>query len=738
MPLRFIASVASLAPLAPLALSTSKTQETEYSTNAICRQNNCINPVFPGLSDLEQLEAFQWQCTSSSDVRSYLTFCKDAVNYDAAIPSPSSNTTLQSLVQAQDTAAVTAYFYHLSGMNLEANKNRHPEDSDNDCIRETWKLICHTYFPKAEAGCTPGTASTYMRPCKNACESYVDACQVHCCDESARCVFEANVMLADGSLKTETAYVDQEGPSATCTGAATRSAGGAGVSLLTALLSSVVLPGSVDSLPTLRSVGVVSSLAVVATMLQGCDFLDAMGHSTANWEDKPSYYTNFQYIPPGKDESQAVLNSCSVTGLDPALQCNGNGVCRAFNTSGASAVVDFCECYRDWADPECRTKRKSQYKAFMLSLFGGIFGLDRFYLGEYYSAFGKISTLGGLGLWWIWDLVRIGSAPVYAADYRLAADLPHSLYVFMVCVVFSVLGWLVFSYYGANVAKKKRMKNMLLEAEDEFFRTRSATVEINAMDKVGQPGKSSYGTLVPVWDINRKIMQQARQMEQLSAPFPGQAGAGVPPGGLGAGSVPAGASYAASLQRSASHASGAAGAATMSMAAPGRAAAAAGATATGPAAGADNAAEAALRARMAAQAAAPSKAMAPGGPQPMGAALQPQAQRPGAYPPASASMQSGGQPGGALGPFGNAPAGQFASPQPGPSAFGAQGVPGGAGMAPAAGGPAGAPAWTAMPGMGSYPGGLPPGSASSLYYPVGQDGMAGVRPAPLGANIKVV
>ena len=37
--------------------------------------------------------------------------------------------------------------------------------------------------------------------------------------------------------------------------------------------------------------------------------------------------------------------------------------------------------------------------------------------------------LGGCGIWWVLDIIRIGSAPVYAHEYRLAADLPHWAFV---------------------------------------------------------------------------------------------------------------------------------------------------------------------------------------------------------------------------------------------------------------------------------------------------------------------
>lgn len=50
---------------------------------------------------------------------------------------------------------------------------------------------------------------------------------------------------------------------------------------------------------------------------------------------------------------------------------------------------------------------KSLFLAIILSLFAGLFGADRFYLGKTRSALLKLFLLGGLGLWWIFDLVQI-------------------------------------------------------------------------------------------------------------------------------------------------------------------------------------------------------------------------------------------------------------------------------------------------------------------------------------------
>eukprot|EP00438_Fugacium_kawagutii_P029841 Skav200967 [mRNA] locus=scaffold448:579771:582853:- [translate_table: standard] len=44
------------------ALVTSEAVVDRFSTNAICRQHNCVNPIFPGLQDLDQLQAAKWTC----------------------------------------------------------------------------------------------------------------------------------------------------------------------------------------------------------------------------------------------------------------------------------------------------------------------------------------------------------------------------------------------------------------------------------------------------------------------------------------------------------------------------------------------------------------------------------------------------------------------------------------------------------------------------------------------------
>jgi hypothetical protein len=49
--------------------------------------------------------------------------------------------------------------------------------------------------------------------------------------------------------------------------------------------------------------------------------------------------------------------------------------------------------------------RRYRSTAVVLALLGGLFGLDRFYLGRTGWGLAKLATLGGLGTWWAFDLL---------------------------------------------------------------------------------------------------------------------------------------------------------------------------------------------------------------------------------------------------------------------------------------------------------------------------------------------
>ncbi|HEY7684773.1 MAG TPA: TM2 domain-containing protein [Gemmatimonadales bacterium] len=62
---------------------------------------------------------------------------------------------------------------------------------------------------------------------------------------------------------------------------------------------------------------------------------------------------------------------------------------------------------------------RSRSVALVLGLLGGVFGFHRFYVGRAQSGVAMVLTFGGLGLWWLYDMVTI-----VAGEFRDADDLP--------------------------------------------------------------------------------------------------------------------------------------------------------------------------------------------------------------------------------------------------------------------------------------------------------------------------
>ncbi len=63
--------------------------------------------------------------------------------------------------------------------------------------------------------------------------------------------------------------------------------------------------------------------------------------------------------------------------------------------------------------------KRSRGVALGLCIVGGFFGLHRFYVDKPKSAIAMILTVGGLGVWWLYDLVLLA-----AGEFRDSHDLP--------------------------------------------------------------------------------------------------------------------------------------------------------------------------------------------------------------------------------------------------------------------------------------------------------------------------
>mmetsp|Transcript_4662 Transcript_4662/g.10945 ORF Transcript_4662/g.10945 Transcript_4662/m.10945 type:complete len:248 (-) Transcript_4662:34-777(-) len=242
-----------------LALATQAQAITRelYSTNAVCKQRRCVNPIFPGLGDVPELTKRRWTKHSLENVSRWMEFCGGIVDYDPALPLVHGSSLLERFMRSSvqehgglgvggahmasatedavrqlDNQALRTYFYHLSGVGIEAWDHTEPmQDSYHPlrpCARSVAKLSCYTYFPKATESLASGASVSYLRPCRNACESYVQACDVDCCDESVTCTWneygnETAKVTQDihgGSVLLQTGYADQAGPALQCTGQA--------------------------------------------------------------------------------------------------------------------------------------------------------------------------------------------------------------------------------------------------------------------------------------------------------------------------------------------------------------------------------------------------------------------------------------------------------------------------------------------------------------------------------------
>lgn len=91
---------------------------------------------------------------------------------------------------------------------------------------------------------------------------------------------------------------------------------------------------------------------------------------------------------------------------------------------------------------------RSRSVALVLGLLGGVFGFHRFYVGRAQSGVAMVLTFGGLGLWWLYDMVTI-----VAGEFRDADDLP-------------LRNWQVAeSVAGASVASSRQVQQLTQQME---------------------------------------------------------------------------------------------------------------------------------------------------------------------------------------------------------------------------------------------------------------------------------
>ncbi len=56
-----------------------------------------------------------------------------------------------------------------------------------------------------------------------------------------------------------------------------------------------------------------------------------------------------------------------------------------------------------------KISEQSRGVALVLAIFGGWVGLHRFYTGRWKTGLAMALTMGGMGIWWVYDLILIGA-----------------------------------------------------------------------------------------------------------------------------------------------------------------------------------------------------------------------------------------------------------------------------------------------------------------------------------------
>ena len=128
--------------------------------------------------------------------------------------------------------------------------------------------------------------------------------------------------------------------------------------------------------------------------------------------------------------------------------------------------------------PQPQVSSRSRGVALLLSFFGGCFGLDRFYVGKTSTAIPKLLTLGGFGVWWLYDLVLIA-----AGEFRDSDDL-------------RLVNW--------EVAPSPFMQNRLVGRAEQ---------RVNELEDQLEALRQQFGDLAERVDFAERMLAQQRSLE---------------------------------------------------------------------------------------------------------------------------------------------------------------------------------------------------------------------------------
>ena len=159
-----------------------------------------------------------------------------------------------------------------------------------------------------------------------------------------------------------------------------------------------------DGQLTCRQVQWNTSRALIPCNLVGREFRVCSSHGLEKFQDK---------FP---DVSPDILTGDGCDGNYRDINRFGLAVCQPLN-----GVVCTGERYWIVKDHRCFEEGTTSYiTVFVCSLFFGLFGVDRYLLGYPFLATIKLLTVGGVGIWYLVDLILIalGKLTPFTSDYR--------------------------------------------------------------------------------------------------------------------------------------------------------------------------------------------------------------------------------------------------------------------------------------------------------------------------------
>lgn len=164
------------------------------------------------------------------------------------------------------------------------------------------------------------------------------------------------------------------------------------------------------------------------------------------------------------------------------------------------------------APPAAQTSQKSFLTTWLLSLLFGVFGIDHFYLGKVGTGVLKLLTLGGLGFWYLIDLIITLTGNQKDKHGRVVEGYQEHKKVALFVSLGVILVWFVIGLlmrYGPGVGSPDKVDESLDEVDVNGLTVSAACEEVRAagwrVDRV--QGDGDYREKSDCSDSGRNVVR---------------------------------------------------------------------------------------------------------------------------------------------------------------------------------------------------------------------------------------